>query len=278
MNGYSGNDKSIRPRASRPVLGLFVLCLVLSCCAVTKDPPPQAVPGLAWRQKTPKEILSRLRYDQNRIRSLSAAFSLSLEPPPEGRPSSLRGVLFFARGSHGPRVRIKGLGLFGRLLFDMVLKGDDIQIYIASQRTLYRGRADHLKKGGNVWKDTLTAMFADFSGASVSENAALTFRDDHVILPLKEGEILIDRKTAMVRQWRRKGEVITYDDFEHKPGLPSIPTRIDVQAHDASQRAFCKLRQVCVNCDTTDVFDLSGYKPRAVLHVRELEKASGHGF
>ena len=260
------------------IVGTLLLGFILPCCALFERPLPTAGPEIEWRRKTPEEILGRLRSDQNRITSLSAAFSLSLDPPPEGRPSSLRGVLFFARGTHGPLVRIKGLGPFGRLFFDMVLKGEDVEVYIPSQHTLYRGRPGNEKKGGNIWKKTFTAMFADFSGASLPEKATLIFRDDDVILPLKDGEILIDRKTAQVRQWRRKGEVITYDDFKHEPGQPSIPRHIDLKAHDASQRAFCKLRQVCVNCDTTDVFDLSGYKARAVRHLRELEKLSGRGF
>ena len=278
MNAYSGNDRTIRSLACQPVLGLFILCLILPCCAATERPFPRAEPEIEWHKKTPKEILSRLRYDQNRITSLTAAFSLSLDPPPEGRPSNLRGVLFFARGSQGPLVRIKGLGPFGRLIFDMLLKGEDVQVYVPSQRTLYKGKTENEKMGRNIWRDTLTAMFADFSSASVPEKAALTFRDDYVILPLKDGEILIDRNTAQVRQWRRKGEVITYYDFKHKPGLPSIPTHIDLRTNDESQRALCKLRQVCVNCDTTDVFDLSGYKPRSVRHVRELDKLSGRDF
>ncbi|MCP4570206.1 MAG: hypothetical protein GY841_21720, partial [FCB group bacterium] len=145
------------------------------------------MPEIEWRRKTPKEILSRLSYEQKRMTSLTAAFSLSLDPPPEGRPSHLRGVLFFARGTRGPLVRIKGLGPFGRLLFDMVLKGEAVQVYIPSERTLYKGEAGDEALGRNVWKDTLTAMFADFSRASVLEEAALTILDNHVILPLKDG-------------------------------------------------------------------------------------------
>ncbi|MCP4667613.1 MAG: hypothetical protein GY849_14755, partial [Deltaproteobacteria bacterium] len=140
------------------------------------------------------------------------------------------------------------------------------------ERALYKGEAGDEALGRNVWKDTLTALFADFSRASVLEKAALTILDNHVILPLKDGEIRMDRRTALVRQWRQKGGVTTYDDYEHKPGLPPIPTHIEVRAMDGSQRAFCQLRQVCVNCDTAGVFDLSGYKPRSLRHVRELDK------
>ncbi len=260
------------------LIGLVLLCLLLPCCAATGPTFNGAEPEIDWRRKTPKEVLSRLGRNQNRITSLTAAFSLSLDPPPEGRPSNLRGVLFFSRGPQGPLVRIKALGPFSRLLFDMVLKGEAVQVYVPSQSTLYKGEAKNGERGRNIWKDTLTAMFADFSGASLPEKAALTILDNNVILPLKEGEIRLDRKTALVRQWRRKGEVTTYDEYEHKPGLPPLPTHIEVRAMDNSKKAFCKLRQVCVNCDTSGVFDLSGYKPRFLRHLRELDKLSGRGF
>ncbi|MCP4668208.1 MAG: hypothetical protein GY849_17805, partial [Deltaproteobacteria bacterium] len=103
------------------ICGLVLLCLLLPCCAFFERPLPTTDPEIDWRRKTPKEVLSRLCYEQKRMTSLTAAFSLSLDPPPEGMPSHLRGVLFFARGTRGPLVRIKGLGPFGRLLFDMVL-------------------------------------------------------------------------------------------------------------------------------------------------------------
>lgn len=272
-------SKCLKPnRSPQPLLGLFLLCIALPSCALFKPSINTAKPEIEWHKKTPTELLSRLRDDQNSIKSLTAAFSLSLDPPPEGRPSNMRGVLFFASGSQGPLVRIKGLGPFGRLLFDMLLKGEEVQIYIPSKHTLYKGKANNQKESRNVWKEAFTAMFADFSTVAVPEKAVLSFRDNYVVLPLKDGEILIDRKTAQVRQWRRNGEVVTYDNFEHEPGLPSIPTQIDLVSNDESQKASCKLRQVCVNCDTTDVFDLSGYKPKSVRHLRELNKSSEVGL
>ena len=257
---------------------VFLLCLPLASCAVFERSLPPTGPEIQWDRKNAKEILARLRHDQKRIIDLTAVFSLSLDPPPQGQPSHLHGLIFFAKGPNGPRVRIKGLGIFGRLLFDLMQKGDAIQIYIPSQETLYQGQAIKEEKTGNVWKDMLTTVFADLSRIPISEEPVLLFNNDTVILPLVNGELWLDRKNALPRQWHRKEQIVFYDRYEHKPDLPPIPTRFRVETTDGSQRAICRLSQVCVNCDIAHIFDLSGYKARFVRDLSELDALSSPGF
>jgi len=211
-----------------------------------------------------------MQSDQQKIKNLTAAFFLSLDPPPKGQPSHMHGIMFFARRPKDLLVRIKMQGPFGSLLFDMVRKGKEVQIYIPSRRTLYRGLTNKQKKTGNAWGEILSSMFADFSSMALSSSYELSFKKDMLILPLLNGELWIDRKRALIREWHHGGRIITYDRYESQPDLPSIPTLIRLKTTDGSKRAECRLSQVSVNSNLDHVFDLSSHEPQFVRDIKEL--------
>ena len=252
----------------------FFCCFLIACsflsCALRKKGPVIKEPEIQWDTKTSDQILDELRNRKHQITDLTAAFSLSVDPPPSGQPSSINGVIFFARRPEGPCVRIKGLGFFGRVLFDLVQTGDTLRIYVPSRHTLYRGRTGKGEMAGNVWGDLFATMFADFSGESVPRASRPAVRDDTVILPLVDGEIRIGRRTGLVRQWRLRKKIITYDHYDHRPGWPPVPMRIEVSTEDGARHALCRLSQVNINSDIGNVFDLSGYNPKSVRPLDEL--------
>jgi len=252
---------------------LFSSFFMLSCAAPEPVRPPPTS-EIEWHTKTPEQVLERLRHDQEKITDLTAAFSLSIDPPPEGQPSHLRGVLFFAKKPEGPCVRIKVLGPFGRILFDMVQKGKLLQIYIPSRKTLYQGQTDLAGKQKNIWGETLKTAFAELTEASASEGAVLTFKEDMVIVPLKDGELMLDRSNGLLREQHSQKKIIVYDRYDQKPGHPPIPTHIEIKTTDNAIHAVCKLSQVNMNSNISDAFDLSTYNPEDVRDLKELNMMS----
>ena len=215
--------------------------------------------------------MERLRHDQERITDLTAAFSLSVDPPTEGQPSSLRGLIFFSKRQEETSLRIKGLGPFGRILFDLVQTGNDLQVYVPSRKTLYMGKTGSTSQTRNIWSDMLRTMFADYSDLKIAPRADLTFKKGMVIVPLEHGEITNDSKTGLVRERQEKEKVIFYDQYEQEPGLPPIPTHIKVKETDSPLQAVCRLSHVRVNTPISEVFDLSAYNPMAVRDMKALE-------
>jgi len=235
--------------------------------------PPSSAAGsvVEWEKACPHEVLSRLTMEQNKVRSMTAVFSISLDPPPKGRPSHLNGIIFFDRRHDGPVVRIKGLGLFGYLLFDLVQEKDSIEIYIPSRNTLFRGKINNGKETGYILENMTSLMFIDFSKAYVKDGATLSYKNDMVILPLATGELMVGRKDALLREWHRGKQVVLYDRYEQKKGEPPIPTLIRVITDGGAQRAVCSLSQVCLNYSMENVFDLSVYKARFVKDLSDLD-------
>jgi len=256
------------------IFSLLLLASLGSSCAVVERPHPPEEPELLWEGKTPAQVLLHLRKDNEKITDLTAAFSLSVDPPPEGQPSHIKGVMFYARRPEGPCVRIKGLGLFGFILFDLVQKEDEIQLYVPSQQTLFLGRTSPGKRPKNVWGDLFKTMFSDFSGANVSGETALAFHEDMVIVPLEEGEIRIERKSGLMRQWHHRDKIVMYDRYDQTPGGPPVPTHITLTNKDGSRHAVCRLSQINVNSNLIDVFDLSGYEPKNIQDLNELKMMS----
>ena len=240
-------------------------------CAVSKKPHRPEPSEMAWDTKTSEQVLGCLKHDQERITSLTAAFSLSVNPPTAGRPANMRGVLFFSKRLGGTSLRIKGLGPFGRILFDLLQKENDLQIYIPSRKTLYLGKTDSTIQTQNVWSNMLGTMFVDYSKLKIMPQADLTFKNELVIVPLEHGKIIIDSRTGLIRELHDQKKVIFYDRYEQEPGLPPVPTHIEVEITDSALHAVCRLSHVRVNSRLSGVFDLSAYKPEIVRDLKELK-------
>ncbi len=243
---------------------------MISCAAPEKVNPPEAC-SIDWTTETPEQILKHLQQDQEKVKNFAAAFSLSIDPPPEGQPSHMRGVLFFEKKPEGPCVRIKGFGPFGRTMFDLVHQGNSLQIYIPSRKTLYKGEVDLKEKNNNIWEESLRTMFSDFSGCRVIEGAALTFNDEIVTVPLKKGNLLIDRKSGLVRERHSNNKILIYDRYDQKPEGPPIPTHIEVKSTGSNLHSVCSLSQIQINRNISDTFDLSAYNPKHVCDLKELD-------
>lgn len=252
----------------------FLICLqtaflCFSCAVSEKSHRPE--PSIPWDTKTSDQVLECLKHDQEKITDLAAAFSLTVDPPTQGRPSNMRGILFFSKRLEETSLRIKSLGPFGRILFDLLQTGNDLQIYVPSRKTLYLGKTNSTLQTQNVWSDMLRTIFADFSELKIAPRADLIFKNGTVIVPLVHGKIIINSKTGLVRERHEQEKVIFYDRYEQKSGLPPIPTHIEVQKTDSTLHAVCRLSHVRVNSRLSGVFDLSAYKPKVIRDLKDLE-------
>lgn len=239
-------------------------------CAGAKTPPPGTAQGIPWDEKTATEVFFDLEQAQRQIRNFTAAFAISMTPPPKGRPSHLQGVLFFQKSPSGPMVRIQGTGPFGRTVFDMVRSRNRVEIYIPSKKTLYRGPVP--AHTSDPWGTLFAGMFTDFSKTAVKKNSPLHMGVDTVRLNLVNGFLLLDRHTGLLKSHHQKDQIVTYDAFLHQEALPSIPSHIQLVKTDGSQAAECRLDQIQINTDLKNAFDLSHYAPNTIRDIRELNR------
>lgn len=226
---------------------------------------------MPWHETTPSDIITRLQNNQDNIRDMTAAFTISLDPPPAGQPSSLQGVFFFANSPDQKAVRVKAMGVFGRLLFDMIQKNDTVQIFIPSTRTLYRGNMENQDLAGNPFAQLFQNMFADFTKISAATGKDLIIRTHTVVVPLTDGELVMDRATGFITQWRRTDQTLFYDDYEIKNILQPVPARIRIVSENGNRKGMCRLSQIALNTDFGNIFDLSAYNPDHIKRMEELK-------
>ena len=149
--------------AFRLVLAAMLFSTLLACAGPSPEAPPPAGPAVRWEGRSAAAVLAELLREQDRIRDLSAAFSLSVDPPPEGRPSATNGVILFSRGDGRTRFRITALGPFGRTFFDMVRENGRLTVYVPSRDTAYRGTPEEAVPAGGGPEPVFADLFADLS-------------------------------------------------------------------------------------------------------------------
>ncbi len=257
-------------RINTSAIVLMMLCL-LPCCAIIRPSVLDENRTVSFFKQTPAQVLAQLCLEKEKISNLTAAFSLAIDPPLEKQPSQLRGVLIYARTPGGPCVRIKGQGLFGRLIFDLVQKGDDVRIYFPSEETLFVGRINPEKEKENGWANMFRTLFADLDTARASNKDRVTTSKGHISIPLRDGLLLLDKTAGLLREWHQPEKVIVYDEYETQGNLPPVPTLITVRAKDGSRHAVCRLRQVYLNNAVSDVFDLSKYHPKFIRDLNQMQ-------
>jgi len=259
-------------RFFRLVLTVPVLAAFFACSTGRPQPEMPVNAELDWRHETAATVLARLRDSRQKFTNLSAFFTLSLEPPPQGSFANLSGVLFVGEGNPRPPVRIKALGVFGRLLFDMVQSEKRLEIYVPAQQTLYQGTIDDKMPGESPFGEAFQVMMIDWSAMQIKAGTSLVFNGDEVIVTLTEGELHLDRRTGLIKSWKNGKQVVEYDDYQQEAGFTQpIPAHIEIRAIDNSQHAVCTLRNIARQ-DNEISFSLAGYNP---VHIRELSELPG---
>lgn len=229
---------------------------------------PPADVGIRWEEKTAAAVFSDLVRKQQQIRNFTAAFSITMTPPPKGRPAHLQGVMVFEKTATGPVVRIQGMGPFGRTAFDMVRRENRVEIYIPGKKTLYHGP---VPTRPDAWGSLFSGMFTDLSETAVRENSRLKVESDAVRLDLTDGFLLLDKQTGLLKRYHRKDGILTYDSYLRQTDAPSIPGHIRLEKTDGSLRAECRLDQIRINTDPGNAFDLTHYAPVFIRDINELD-------
>jgi hypothetical protein len=249
------------------ILAICVSALLLSSCHI-RWKRDRSWEGIRWEEKEPQQILDQLKSEQEKITDFTAGFSIILDPPPQGQPANLQGVIYYARSEKGPLIRIKSLSAFGQVLFDLIKKGNTVQIYVPSRRTLYNGAIE--KDNGNSWQNIFSNLFADFSRMTIQESSYLELAKGSVIIRSNNGSLYLDPDTGYVRKWEQEQHIIYYDDYLSTPGQPPFPKRIQMKASDSETETTCVFNQMQINKGIQNGFDLSEYQPEFKRDINEL--------
>lgn len=120
----------------RALLGLGALLLVLSGCATPKALMP-AGENIPLRDADLDELLELLDERYEDLSALKALVDVEVQGP-SGR-GEFAGALFFRRPD---QLRLRGLDLLGRTLFDLSARHEDVKLYVPAEDRLLTDRAD----------------------------------------------------------------------------------------------------------------------------------------
>jgi len=251
---------------------LFVLLLTtISCVGKRSQPFFQEGAKIDWENETPESVLSRLQYSGRKLTNLTSFFSLSLDPPPKGHFSNLSGILYVKRTKNKQKVRIKAQGMFGRVLFDMVHNGSNMEIYVPSQKTLYKGNTKKDLPGDSPFGEVFESLMVDLSSMKIKKGLPLLMQKNDVIILLNDGgKLLLDKTTGLIMSYQNKKQEIFYKGYQRVAGYPPVPIIIEINSLENNRKARCELRDVNFD-DNADNFSLAQYKPRHVKELSELE-------
>jgi hypothetical protein len=250
----------------------LILCLpfLLFACGDIRSLPKDATSGEGGVEESVTDILHRLHLEQQRIMNLSAAFSLSLENPEQGWPSQIQGVIFWRKTEQNEEdLRIKGMSLLGKVIFDMVKKGNCIRIYVPFTRTLYRGKITDPVKGPGFMQPFTRALFPDFSSLKADEGASPENQGRLTVIPLKKGRLYLDRESGLIKVWQTPQRLIRYGGYFHQADLPPVPATIVSEALDGSPEIVCRLKQIQLNRGGLDM-DMPPYDIREIRDLKAL--------
>lgn len=250
---------------------VMVLLTTISCVGKTAQPFFKEGARIDWEDETPETVLDRLQYSGRQITNLTSFFTLSLDPPPKGHFSNLSGILYLNKKEDGQKVRIKALGVFNRLLFDMIHTGSSMEIYVPSQKTLYKGKTENDLPGESPFGEVFESLMVDFSKMKIRKGASLVMQKDDVVIPLQGGELLLDKMTGLIMSFRNKRQEILYKGYQRVAGYPPVPIVIEINSLEDNRKARCELRDINFD-DNAENFSLALHKPRFVKSLKELAK------
>ena len=264
MNKISARKTKLSARALLSLL-LAALIITFAGCAKKQVVPPDM--GLAtkinWDEESPQSVLNRLRLSQKRIKYITAFFS------------NLNGVLYLNRESESPRVRITALGVFGRVLFDLLYSADEVAIYVPSQKTLYKGGSNQNNEGDSPFGKVFESLLIDLSHMQPQKNASLVIQKNDVLLPVDGGELLLDKMTGLIMHFRNSRREIVYKGYQAIAGKPPLPIVIELTDFEEKRKARCALSEVNFD-DNTASFTLEDYQPHTVKDLSELESPAAN--
>ena len=252
---------------------LLLTLLLAAGCGLEKPTAPErpaTETRFDWQGRSGAELLDRLRNSQQPPESLTGYFTLNMEPPPAGQFSNLSGILYLGRTEHGPRVRIKALGIFGRVLFDMVRDGDEMQMYIPSRRTLYQGALDNEMENGSPLGRVFSSLLVDLGSLKAVADVMPRQVAHEVVVALETGELALDSASGRISRYRTAEQEVRYRAYQQPEGGPAIPTEIELERLDGSGRASCSLSNLSF-ADNSASFSLAGYSPETIAPLSGLK-------
>lgn len=121
------------------VLVMLSLFLCMACAHHVAIPPPPVAPALSQ-----EEIIEALKNNAAIFSSLKSFIKAKVDFPEKGktRKQSFDAAILFRKEDQA--LRFQGFGPFGKMLFDLLWKQNDLTVYLPSSALAYHGSPDEI--------------------------------------------------------------------------------------------------------------------------------------
>jgi hypothetical protein len=220
------------PRIFRNLM-FFSGGIFLFCMACARPPAPVSFPPP--HEASREQIIEAIKKKTFDFLSLKSLAKVKIEYPhgDKTKKQSFDGALLYKDSGE---FRFQGFGFFGRTLFDLLYKPNDLILYIPSDSIAYQGVPNPLPdfKDGDVFsvaRKIITGIGETYDHATFhfSRDVYSPYIDNgnghHLLFKINPRNLLIDKK--IVLQDGKTTAEIDYQDYEQF-GQKFFPTRITV--------------------------------------------------
>ncbi len=204
------------------------------------------------------DLLSRLQERGDRIQTIKATLSMTIENRHIEHPRKMRG---FVAISGSERLRLKGFGFLGIELFDLVIRDNIVELLIPPTGDLYMGTRQEAAESDMALPIDTEEMYAIFSAGIYSASHQNCRRqDDAYILTMpvnnnlmsnRSRKLWIDKTTLDIVRMQTFHNGIAETEYvlgSHRHvGENRLPFAVEIIRHSDDSHIMIKINSVQVN-------------------------------